>query len=110
MIPVEVSVYFHGLGSIRNNIKSQQIIAQGFAYFSTILPWRNWKESRSKEEGSSVKIRNVSTTSNKAAALALVKGIITLAVRVDLSGGKIDYKLTNSISQNKHEACCRLCT
>lgn len=27
-----------------------------------------------------------------------------MAVRVDLSGGKIDYKSTNRISQNKYES------
>lgn len=64
------------------------------------------KELRTKQsegEGPFVRVRNLSTQLKLVCHLGFRERHYPLALRVDLNRGKIDYKLTNSISQNKPE-------
>lgn len=103
MMPVEVSLYFHGLGSLGNTLNYSMIIAQRFIYFPSILYRKNEKTAEGRRWDPLSELEMCQPISNEAVTLALGKDVITQLWGLIFREGKIDYKLTNSTFQNKHE-------
>lgn len=90
MMPVEISVYSHGLGSLRNNLISI-VNAQGvimFLFFSFIL--KGWGRKQRERGGTFCQIRNVPTHLKQDCHFGFKEKHYDFAVGAEVSGGTIE--------------------